>query len=214
MKASKIKIGTIKRRLKKMYNLTPVENLEISKNWYFEANKFSRELSKNIGVSSIKISAVLSALSPAVSWDINKRDCETMIKVFVNFGSLENCNYSTYSQNAFKAWEILNDKKNETTKDIYNKYFNNGKSGFKTANFFVNIASPKDENFVTIDRHQFAICRNLKSSSDGKTPTKKVYEILKSAHIETAKELKILPHELQAVTWSTYRTEILGYKYH
>ena len=91
---------------------------------------------------------------------------------------------------------------------------NNGKSGFKTASFFVNIASPKDTNFVTIDRHQFAICRNLKKSSDGKTPTKKVYEILKEIHIETAKELNILPHELQSVTWSTYRTEILGYKYH
>lgn len=214
MKAQEIKISTIKRRLKKMYKLTPSKNFEISKNWYSEANKFSQEISKNIGVSSVKISAVLSALSPSVSWDTNKKDAENMIKVFVNFGTFENCSFSTYTQNALKAWNILNDIKVESSKEIFNKYFNNGKSGFKTASFFMNIAEPQNENFVTIDRHQFAICRNLKKSSDGKTPSKKVYEILKNAHIETAKELKILPQELQAVTWSTYRTEVLGYQFH
>jgi hypothetical protein len=214
MKANEIKKSTIKRRLKKMYNFATPEGLKSSLNWYFEAHNFCKDMNKKYGVSVEKCAAVISALSPAVSWDTNKTDALYMIEIFVNFGELENCLFSTYTQNAFKAWQILKDYKVQSVEEIFEKYFNNGKSGFKTANFFVNIAQPENKNFVTIDRHQISICKNLKKSGGSQVATKKVYQILKEVHIETAKELQILPSQLQAVTWSTFRTEVLGYQQH
>tara|TARA_R110002167_G_scaffold148634_1_gene341675 strand:+ start:406 stop:1050 length:645 start_codon:yes stop_codon:yes gene_type:complete len=214
MKATEIKKSTIKRRLKAMFKKAPQNILNDSMEWYSNANKFSQEMSLKYGISTTKIAAIISALSPAIGWIENKQNAIDMLNVYTNFGELENCQYSTYGQNALKAWNILIDSEATTELEIFNKYFNNDKSGFKTANFFLNISNPNNKEAVTIDRHQLSICKNLKKSGGGQTAGKRAYEILKEVHIETAKELNILPQQLQAVTWSTFRTEVLGYQFH
>lgn len=215
MKVSEIKEKriAIKRRVKKMFKNALPHIKEKSLNWYSEANTYAQNLHQKYGVSVEKICAVISALSPAVSWEINKTDAENMLEIYVNFGDLEDVQFSTYGQNAFKAWEILNDYKAQSFEEIYNKYFNK-KTGQKTANFFANILKPFDPDFVTIDRHQISVCKNLKKSGGSQVAGSGAYKLLKEIHIEAAKELNILANQLQAVTWSAFRTQILGYEYH
>jgi hypothetical protein len=216
MKLSEIKTqrSAIKRRVKKMYNNALPNIRQKSLNWYSEANSYAQELHQKYEISVEKICAVISALSPAVSWEINKTDAENMLEIYVNFGELEDVQFSTYGQNAFKAWEILNDYQVQTFEEIYNKYFNK-KTGQKTANFFANILQPFNPNFVTIDRHQLSICKNLKKTGGSQVVSSKgAYDLLKEIHIESAKELGILANQLQAVTWSAFRTQVLGYEYH
>lgn len=215
MKVAEIKLkrSAIKRRVKTMYRNALPEIKEKSLNWYVEANQYAENLHKKYGVSTEKICAVISALSPAVSWEINKTDAENMLEIYVNFGELEDVKFSTYGQNAFKAWEILSDHKCQTFDEIFNKYFNK-KTGQKTANFFANILQPFNPNFVTIDRHQLSVCKNLKKTGGAQMAGAGAYKLLKEIHIESAKELGILANQLQAVTWSAFRAQILGYEYH
>lgn len=61
--------------------LTP-ESLALGSEWYVEANRFARLLSVNYGVDFYRVVAVISALSPRMSWPRNKAIAERTLAVF------------------------------------------------------------------------------------------------------------------------------------
>ena len=111
-----------------------------------------------------------------------------------------------------KAISILEDGNIENiSKNLGNQH--------KVRNFFVNISNPNDANAVTIDTHAVAaallkplagsdaeVNTNLsgppKSASTGLVGS---YPVLADAYRELAKELGILPRELQSITWEAVR---------
>lgn len=111
-----------------------------------------------------------------------------------------------------KAISILEDGNVENiSKNLGNQH--------KVRNFFVNISNPNDVNAVTIDTHAVAaallkplagsdaeVNTNLsgppKSASTGLVGS---YPVLADAYRELAKELGILPRELQSITWEAVR---------
>jgi hypothetical protein len=88
----------------------------------------------------------------------------------------------------------------------------------KVRNFFNNISNPNDPNAVTIDTHAVAaglllplsgsskeVLYNFGGASSKSTGSKGSYAVYADAYRELAKELKILPRELQSITWEAVR---------
>lgn len=179
--------------LKKAYKQLSKNQVNNSKQWYIKASNFANYLSKKYSVSYDKTCAVIAALSPACNWNQNKRDAELLIICFVTGANISDFAFSTYGPNVVKALNILNSNKNPES-------FFSVKTGAKTLNFYHNILNPNDSDYVTIDRHAAAVYEGRKTSGSVRL-TPKQYANIASAYIATAKELNMLPNQLQAVLW-------------
>lgn len=80
------------------------------------------------------------------------------------------------------------------------------KTGPKTFNFFHNILRPDDPNYVTIDRHAYAIAKG----DNAERLTQKQYLDVANHYVRSANRLGILPNQLQAVLWVDYRTKYVN----
>src|SRR5687767_1063386 len=102
--------------IKKAYKYAKAQNLiHEGQNWYIEAHNFAFILSQTYQINLDKVCAVISALSPAVSWDQNKKDAKALCQLFDlnlhNENVYQYHNFSTYGQNVQKAVNILNSDK-------------------------------------------------------------------------------------------------------
>lgn len=158
-------------------------------NWYQHANIFCKEVAHNTGLSVETVAMVVSALSPAVSWELNKIQAEQMCNAFRDGLPLETVTTSTYESNRLKAWDILQGKKVITVKSP------------KTYAFYRNLLLDVDS--VTIDRWMLRILFNrpLKSL----TPLK--YRQCETILAQCANDLDLHPFQLQAITWEQVRIE-------
>lgn len=158
-------------------------------NWYQHANVFCKEVAHNTGLSVETVAMVVSALSPAVSWELNKIQAEQMCNAFRDGLPLESVITSTYESNRLKAWDILQGKKVITVKSP------------KTYAFYRNLLLDVDS--VTIDRWMLRILFNrpLKSL----TPLK--YRQCETILRDAANDLDLHPFQLQAITWEQIRQE-------
>jgi hypothetical protein len=82
-------------------------------------------------------------------------------------------------------------------------------NGRKTRSFFHNIAHPATSQAVTVDRHAYDIAVGQVNGKDRRgLDVGKRYGIFEEAYREAAREVGILPSQLQAVTWVVWREEI------
>ena len=182
----------------RFYLLSTPSELKDGLNWYNEAYDYSKELAKRFNISLSQAVGIVSAFSPQAGWLENKRyTVSFLISPKVQVRSMVQ---------QLKAKHILT-LNNES--DIYHALSTNG-TAFKTKSFFLNILNPDIITDVTIDRHAIAVCiqdTDTVSALDKSYAklTKKQYDFFQSAYASAAKELNILPHQLQAITWLTYR---------
>ena len=119
--------------------------------WYYKANEFAKQVSEKYDVPLPIVCGVVSALSPSVAWEINKRDAVKMVELGTNgIDRFPNYKFATYGQNVIKAWEIFKGNLNP------DHAFHPQKAP-KTYNFYHNILHPDNGNYVTIDRHAHTI---------------------------------------------------------
>ena len=158
-------------------------------NWYQHAHVFCKEIAHNTGLSVETVAMVVSALSPAVSWELNKIQAEQMCNAFRDGLPLESVTTSTYENNRLKAWDILQGKKVITVKSP------------KTYAFYRNLMLDVDS--VTVDRWMLRVMFNrpLKSL----TPLK--YRQCETILAQCSKDLDLKPFQLQAITWEQIRRE-------
>lgn len=170
-------------------------------NWYADANRFALHLASTYGVTVEKCAGVISALSPGITWETNKRDAEILI-AGVCAGILvddqkQTHRFSTYWRNVVKAEQILFTE--GPVVDLFSE-----RTGPKTLAFFLNILHPTKATRVTIDRHAIAIW-----SGDGESGRRGIhlaqYKRIEADYVKAAKKIGILPHTLQAVTWVMYK---------
>jgi len=186
--------------LLQMYKSVPKTQLKNSVNWYNKANNYANYLSTRYKVDFNKVCAVISALSPACKWEVNKKDAEKLILCYVLNDNFTNYNISTYSANIVKAWNILVSTKNPIE-------FFSLKTGAKTYNFYLNILQPSNDNYVTIDRHAIAIHKGNKVTKQTHL-TVKQYNNIANDYKETALKVGLIPCQLQAVLWEYYTKTI------
>lgn len=166
--------------------------------WYNTAHNYAKELSGRYNLTVQQIAGLIAVFSPQAGWLENKRyTVSFLINPNKPVRSAVQCD---------KAKHILS-LTNES--DIYHALALNGKA-FKTKAFFLNIQNPDIATAVTIDRHAIAIAIQEPSNVyalDSKYGqlTEAQYKFFASCYQKAAKKLNILPHQLQAITWVTYR---------
>lgn len=147
--------------------------------WYQEAHAFCKELSKEFGVEFKKVCAICAALSPLKSWSINKRITRDYLTGKRDLHTKLQINKCDWIMRGDKIEKCL--------------------GGLKTINFYKNILYPKDNNWVTIDRHMLTVF------NENYSLTPKKYDQLKQACINYSKETLWVSPEVQAIAWCVVR---------
>lgn len=176
-------------RVKACYIRANRDVLKRGLNWYKEANTFCKEVAHNTNLKVETVAMVVSALSPAVSWELNKIQAEQMCNAFRDGLPLDTVTTSTYENNRLKAWDILHGKKVITVKSP------------KTYAFYRNLMLNVDS--VTVDRWMLRVMFNRPLKSLTPLKYRQCETILRDAAID----LDLKPFQLQAITWEQIRIE-------
>ena len=123
-----------------------------------------------------------------------------MCQAWVNGDDLQDFKVSCYNTMKAKAWSILEDDLTDDT-DILTRL-----NGQKIRSFYSNIRGLTE---VTIDGHALNIALGIRQglTTDKTNMGKKVYQQMQQAYVKAAKRAGVKPHELQAITWTTWKRE-------
>lgn len=178
--------------------------------WYDEAFSFCANLADSFKLPVSNVAYACAALSPNNSWTGNQKDLLTVCTAFASgelaelvaqfeagdTKALKGLKIQTYPKQAIKAFYLLK------TGNLL-EYIGQGK---KTLSFARNIAFT-DSSDVTIDGHAASIVVNkrmtMKDASKVLRPSN--YKDFAEAYTIAAAELGMLPKQLQAITWVTWR---------
>ena len=187
----------IKDRFEHWHGLADARHIAEGKSWYREAHAFAQEVATTYDVPLYKVCGVIAALSPAVWWDLNKRQAENLVQAYADGGELEAVVVSTYGRQGAKARSILRDGL-----DSYDVQALLGKRAFKTVAFYWNILRYPDTLAVTIDQHIIAAADFTEYFTQS---ARWCYDLLSQAICELAATYGYKPFELQAILWITYK---------
>ena len=186
------------RNILKLYRMATDEDTTNGVGWYARAERMAKAIAKDAGLPLPTVIGVMAALSPNNRWERNCRDAATMCQAWQNGESIDSFKVSCYNTMKAKAWAIL-DLGLTDDEDILSHL-----NGQKIRSFYSNIRG-LDE--VTIDGHALNIARGKREglTSDKTNMGKREYRDLQVAYVKAAKRVKIKPHVLQAITWTTWK---------
>jgi hypothetical protein len=188
------------RNILKVYRRSTIDDIADGVEWYARAQRMAQSISAATGLHINTVIGVMAALSPNNRWEYNVRNAYDMCTNYIDGGDIDDFKVSTYGNNKRKAWSMLEDNLVDDD-DILTRL-----NGQKTRSFYSNIRG-LDE--VTIDGHALNIARGVRINlTDDQTNIgKRLYRELQAAYVRAAKRVGIQPHELQAITWTTWRRE-------
>jgi hypothetical protein len=188
------------RNILKVYRRATQEDIAQGIDWYERAHIAAQDISKYTNINIRTVIGVMAALSPNNKWERNVRDAEVMCVAWVNGDCMSDFKVSCYNTMKAKAWSILVDELDDD-EDILTRL-----NGQKIRSFYSNIVG-LDE--VTIDGHALNIALGVRQGlTDDKTNMgKKQYREMQQHYVRAAKRVKVKPHVLQAITWTTWRRE-------
>jgi hypothetical protein len=163
-----------------------LENYAEGIDWYANAHDLAQSLSDSPGMGA----GVIAALSPQKSWQENIKLAEQAFADGLASGTVSD---ATRKANAILSGAL-------PLKML---------RGNKVRSFFTCIDDPDHETEVVIDRHAFDIAHG--SVTDDKT--RKVldrvgyYGTVQDVYRLAAREAKLSPMQLQAITWTTWREQ-------
>ncbi len=160
-------------------------------NWYAQKHTEIAELCTEFNLSNEQACAMVAVLSPSLRWDKNLL---TFTSIVTDYNAGVVGTYMAYGANVVKALRILDGDKPLLVL-----------GGKKVTSFYYNLLHPtRDTGYVTIDRHAVNIALNgLQCGVSGEyVPTPKAYDTFANAYSVAAKQLGLLPQQLQAATWS------------
>lgn len=167
--------------IESVWNAATQDEVESGIMWYPTAHKIAREIAPTLEAGA----GVIAALSPLMPWDRNMYLARESFATGIAFGGL--------SKNVAKAQAIID---GAVPLEVL--------GGDKVRTFYGNIVNPWGDG-VTIDRHAYDIAVGVKHGKVRPNIGKGVYREFSQAYIDAAAEIGILPLELQAVTWTTWR---------
>lgn len=188
------------RNILKVYRRASADDISNGLEWYDRAWSMSVDIADKSGLHPHTVIGVMAALSPNNRWERNVRDTETMCLAFLEGDCLSDFKVSCYNTMKEKAWSILVDELTDD-EDILSRL-----NGQKIRSFYSNI---RGLNEVTIDGHALNIALGVRQglTTDKTNMGKKVYRQMQDAYVRAAKRVGIKPHELQAITWTTWKRE-------
>lgn len=162
----------------------------MAKNWYFDIHDYCKTLSDVYDVPLIKVTGIMSALSPNNTVRLN---CISLEKFLKYNGS---CKVTTFNGQKKKALAILNASDDITVKEIKVIL-----GGLKTRAFFDNIYRPHISQEVTVDLWMIRWAK-----IDGSLTSKRYRDVADKIR-KQANKIGVLPHQLQAKIWVDIRGE-------
>lgn len=188
------------RNILKVYRRATDNDIAHGLEWYDRAKRMAEWIALDVGLSVNTVIGVMAALSPNNRWERNCKDTETMCRAFVEGDCMSDFKVSCYNTMKEKAWSILVDELTDDD-DILSRL-----NGQKIRSFYSNI---RGLNEVTIDGHALNIALGIRQglTTDKTNMGKKVYRQMQEAYVRAAKRVGIRPHELQAITWTTWKRE-------
>ncbi len=186
------------RNILKLYRQATQEDTINGVEWYARAERMANAIAQDAGLPLPTVIGVMAALSPNNRWERNCRDAATMCQAWQNGEGMDSFKVSCYNTMKAKAWAIL-DLGLTDDEDILSHL-----NGQKIRSFYSNIRG-LDE--VTIDGHALNIARGKREglTSDKTNMGKREYRELQAAYVRAAKRVKVKPHVLQAITWTTWK---------
>jgi len=173
------------RNILKIYRSATPEQIEAGMTWYNSAHN----LAHVIGRGDVwKGAGLISAFSPLTPWWRN-------VELAITSAHAGRARTDTLGNSSRAAQRILD---GEHPLDVL--------KGNKTRAFAENIALNGVSNNVTIDVHAYSIAVG-KAVPSSKMPTlgKRLYRDLQQAYINAAKREKVMPTQMQAITWVVWR---------
>jgi len=157
--------------------------------WYREAHRFARFMSRKTKLPFKNVCGVIAALSPGTPWHRNILESTLMLEG--KHGS-----FTTYPANVDKAARIINGENPDAVL-----------GGNKVRNFYKLFVNPSDDYSVVIDRHAVRIAVDFNFSDERQASRFLVsnYERCADAYREAALDLGVFPNQAQAIAWETYR---------
>lgn len=188
------------RNILKVYRRATSDDIANGLEWYDRAARYAKVISAKYMIHTHTVIGVMAALSPNNKWERNVKDTETMCQAWVNGDDMSDFKVSCYNTMKAKAWSILEDDL-ITDDDILTRL-----NGQKIRSFYSNIRGLTE---VTIDGHALNIALGIRQglTTDKTNMGKKVYQQMQQAYVKAAKRVGIKPHELQAITWTTWKRE-------
>lgn len=155
-------------------------NYQASLDWYFILHDYAKNLAERNKLTVMQAAGIISALSPMVMFTTNLRDAER----FCATRSI--ANLATYKSQRMKALRILGAKTEKEILEIL--------GGNKTKAFFLNIYKPKTSMDCTIDTWMVKFFGY-------KSLTPKRYKDASTEMQKVAREMGLMPHQVQALLW-------------
>jgi hypothetical protein len=193
---NKFNARKIKANILKVYNQASDAERSAGMYWYETAHNDARAIAEKNGVTVQQACGVIAAISPGLEWGLNLIQANEFVRAFKAKRKLPQV--GVYGQkNVIKAKRIL---QGENPYDVLPL------TGPKVRAFYYCISEPLTAESVCIDRH--ARCLAYYKLSD-RTATSIVrpaeFRRLAAVYAQLASELGLRPHQLQAITWVTWK---------
>lgn len=183
-----------------VYQLATVTERIAGKQWYPQAWQAAESIGAEHNLSPATVAGVIAALSPRNRWERNLTDAENIIKAHT-YGSpadAANVKVCTFNANKQKAIKILTDSLHDYVS------IRNILKGPKLVEFFSCIIG--DNREVCIDGHSYSVWAGDRITLNNVPAiSKKLRENIKADYIKAADHIGILPSEIQAITWLTWK---------
>jgi hypothetical protein len=165
--------------------------------WYSKAQCAAYDIAAKYDIAVYLVVAVIAALSPNNKWARNLVNADALIGAFLRGDGIDSVKVSTYHKMKQKAWDILAARPDYDTAKTMLK-------GQKITSFFCDIMG---EFNVTIDGHarNIAYAEKVGLTDDRSNIGVREYRALQAAYEEAARQLGLMPYQLQAITWRVWR---------
>lgn len=190
------------------YRLASKAELFGGLSWYTIALAECDSVAKDYGISLVQAVGVVAALSPQTGWDSNIPLARGCIVQYQN--GLPITGHTGDALKKVRA--ILEAGPLASVDTIALLVWGAPKSKFKTVNFFFDILGLDGSHIhpaicgVTVDRWAVAVCvGRWLGTKEVPNLTESRYSLLASAYAEVARRHKMLPRQMQAITWETFR---------
>lgn len=158
-------------------------------NWYVIAHHEAVKLTEEFeGLTVRQAAGIIAALSPRVSWTLNLKNARTLIRTGTVPGLRGNVAKAEKILGGFEPLDVL--------------------GGKKVRAFFDAIVDPLFSEAVVVDRHAADVA--IGEVGDDKSrqrllEVKGGYDAVADCYRKVARDLGLLPHQVQAVTWEAWR---------
>lgn len=158
---------------------------------YHESLKY---YARTYGILMPNVIGAFAALSPNNDYIGNLRSLVTLLQGMCSGARVDHCTVSTYKACRARAWRFLQGED-----------FLAATKGKKTRNFYLNILNPFDPDPITIDGHMACVWIGKRMTMRDVVRSRFKYDLVASDFRKAADGLDLLPNQLQAMLWFTWK---------